>query len=252
MFCCYHNANFQRVYPDSVRWSRVFLGRRRTKEKEQQVTDVPNQVRIREDYLPTPGLPGVIALRRRLLGSTLTWKGTVWETSATTVRHPDRSQQDEKLAAEQDVETADHEKAQKTWDSQMMGPSGRQRLFSYRYPLGREGSPTDLPQMPYLSPKPPYPFNLHLILTPPSPQLPWPSPHLPPTCFNLLCVCSLPDSPCWDQTWPFHFTFPHLEMPLHLESRALSVDLHTQGICFLTQPDKGPHHHLNRSMRVAT
>lgn len=49
--------------------------------------------------------------------------------------HPERSQQDEKLAAEQDVEMAGHEEAQKTWGSQMMGPSGQQHFFFYRYPL---------------------------------------------------------------------------------------------------------------------
>ena len=55
-----------------------------------------------------------IATRRRLLGSGAIWKGTAQETSETMLGHLDRNQQDEKFAAEQEVEMADHEEAQKT------------------------------------------------------------------------------------------------------------------------------------------
>lgn len=105
------------------------------------------------------------------------WQGDHLRTSETMWRDGDRSQQAWKSGAKQEVEMADLEEAQEMGDLGMMGSSGLQHPFSYKYPGQKTGCSSAPPQPPHGCPKTALPIYCifspySLTLTPLPPNFP--------------------------------------------------------------------------------
>lgn len=131
------------------------------------------------------------------------WQGDHLRTSETMWKDGDRSQQAWKSGAKQEVEMADHEEAQEMGDLWMMGSSGLQHPFSYKYPGQKTGCCSAPPPASTQMSKdcPPnllYLYTIQSHLNSSASKLPWPSPHLlGPIIISRVFVYY------WDQTRAF-------------------------------------------------